>query len=143
MSAALILEQARTLGIVLSARSGKLHYEAPAGRLTPELRQALAAHKLEVIAALHGLTLDDLRGISGPDWPECERDPAVLDALARSVQTRRMRERGIVPPHYTVLTFCRGCNAVVSIYPGVAEMVESCPWCFNRVAGRPVPKPHD
>ncbi|MGH8554577.1 MAG: hypothetical protein ACREUD_03270 [Gammaproteobacteria bacterium] len=36
MSAAQVLEQARALGISLSGSGGKLRYEAPAGRLTPE-----------------------------------------------------------------------------------------------------------
>ena len=52
MSAAQVLEQARALGIVLCAVGGKLRYEAPAGRLTPELRATLAAHKPAILAAL-------------------------------------------------------------------------------------------
>jgi len=35
-----------------SRRGGKLRYEAPAGRLTPELRAALSAHKAGILAAL-------------------------------------------------------------------------------------------
>lgn len=52
MSAAQVLEQARALGIALSGGVGKLRYEAPAGRLTPELRQALAAHKAAILDLL-------------------------------------------------------------------------------------------
>jgi hypothetical protein len=48
MSAVRVLEQARALGIALSASGGKLRYEAPAGRLTPELRAALAANKAAI-----------------------------------------------------------------------------------------------
>lgn len=47
-----MLEQARALGIVLSADGGKLRYEAPAGRLTPELRAALVANKAAILDLL-------------------------------------------------------------------------------------------
>ncbi len=47
-----MLQQARALGIVLSGGGGKLRYEAPAGSLTPELREALAAHKAAILDML-------------------------------------------------------------------------------------------
>lgn len=52
MSAAQVLEQARALGVVLSGVCGKLRYEAPAGSLTPELRESLAAHKAAILDIL-------------------------------------------------------------------------------------------
>lgn len=52
MSAAKVLEQVRALGIVLSSGGGKLCYEAPAGRLTPELREALAENKAAILDIL-------------------------------------------------------------------------------------------
>jgi hypothetical protein len=52
MSAEHILEQARALGIVLSASDGRLRYEAATGRLTPDLRQALAIHKAAILDLL-------------------------------------------------------------------------------------------
>lgn len=52
MKAALVLEQARALGILLTGSGGKLRYEAPAGSLTPELRQALIAHKAAILDLL-------------------------------------------------------------------------------------------
>jgi hypothetical protein len=87
---------------------------------------------------MHGILLSELRELAGQDWPECERDPVLLDTYARSIQVRRMRERGIVPAHYTASTTCAHCGPVL-IFPGAPERVLSCPWCFNRVAGRPVP----
>lgn len=47
-----MLEQARALGIVLSAGDGRLRYEAPAGCLSPELRQALAVNKAAILDIL-------------------------------------------------------------------------------------------
>lgn len=61
-------------------------------------------------------------------------------ALIRAIQTRRMRERGEVPSHYTEVTVCAHCGPI-PIFSGVAERVVFCPWCFNRVAGLPVPRP--
>lgn len=52
MSAAEMLEQARALGIVLSGDGGTLCYEAPAGRLTPELRRTLSENKAAILALL-------------------------------------------------------------------------------------------
>ena len=52
MSAVQVLEEARALGIVLAGSGGRLRYEAPAGRLTQELRQALVAHKAAILDLL-------------------------------------------------------------------------------------------
>jgi hypothetical protein len=86
-----------------------------------------------------GIPLDDLRAHAGKDWPEIESNPAVLECFADIVAIRRMREKGVVPPSYTRKTVCAGCGPV-PIYEGVGPTVEGCPWCFNRAAGRPVPR---
>lgn len=88
---------------------------------------------------IHGIPLDELRKLAGKDWPELDANPALLECFAEIVSIRKMRERGKVPPSYTATTTCRHCGPV-PIFPGVAEKVEGCPWCFNRAAGRPVPR---
>ncbi len=150
MNTAELLTEVQRRGIQLRAEGASLHYQAPKGTLTADLRAKLKAHKAELLTALekstaeriaqdHGLTLADLQQAAGPDWPEIENDPATLEALARAIQTRRMRERGEVPSNYTSTTVCAHCGAV-PIYPGVAERVLGCPWCFSRLKGLPVPK---
>ncbi len=137
-----LIGQAQALGIRLTSKGDKLIVDAPKAVLRPELVGSLRSHKSEILRVLevcHGLTLVDLKQAAGPDWPEIENDPATLEALARSISIRRMRERGEVPPDYTATTVCRHCGPV-PIYPGVAERVLGCPWCFNRVKGLPVPK---
>ena len=52
MSAAQLLARVRDLGITLTGNGDRLHYEAPRGVLTSELRQSLAAHKPQVLAEL-------------------------------------------------------------------------------------------
>ena len=80
----------------------------------------------------------DLRTLAGTDWPEIEASPVLMDTFARAVQVRRMRDRCKVPEHYTAMTLCSGCGPV-PIFPGAPELVDACPWCFNRIAGRSIP----
>ena len=49
-----LTRQCRNAGIRLQARGDRLHVEAPAGCLTPELRQALTDHK-PALMALHAI----------------------------------------------------------------------------------------
>ncbi len=151
MNTAELLTEVQRRGIQLRAEGASLRYRAPKGTLTADLRAKLQAHKAELLTALekptaeriaqdHGLTLADLKQAAGPDWSEIEHDPATLEALANSIQLRRMRERSEVPSNYTSTTICAHCGPV-PIYPGMAEHVLGCPWCFNRVKGLPVPKP--
>jgi len=141
MSAARLLEQVRAAGGQIEARGATIKLRAPKP-LPDALITELRRHKPELLAVLiaqrYGLTVADLTAIAGPDWPECERDPVLLETLARAVQTRRMRERGEVPPTYTATTVCAGCGPV-PIFPGAPSHVLACPWCLNRAAGRPVP----
>ncbi len=44
--------------------------------------------------SLHGLTLAELEEAAGEDWPAVRDEPAMLEALAHAVVTRRQRERG-------------------------------------------------
>ena len=54
MSAVQLIRQCRDAGIHLQARGDRLHVEAPAGSLTPELRQLLTDHKADLLA-LHAI----------------------------------------------------------------------------------------
>lgn len=132
-----LLREADRLGVRLALDGGDIVAEGP---LTDTFVERLRRHKLEVIAALHGLTLDELRELAGKDWPELTANPELLECFADMVSIRHMRERGEVPPHYTARAFCRGCNATIPIFEGVGQTVEGCPWCLNRAAGRPVPR---
>lgn len=64
--------------------------------------------------------------------------PEGLAALARVVHARLHRERGLIPPGWTQPAECRRCGPVV-LWVGAPPTIEGCPWCFNRVAGRPIP----
>ena len=142
MTATDIINQAEAQGIRLTCEGDKLVVDAPKTALRPELVGSLRSHKADILKILevcHGLSLADLKQAAGPDWSEIENDPATLEVLARAIQIRRMRERGEVPAHYTSTAMCAHCGPV-PIYPGVAEHVLGCPWCFNRAKGLPMPK---
>ena len=54
MSAVQLIRQCRDAGIRLQARGDRLHVDAPAGAITPELRQRLTEYKVELLA-LHAI----------------------------------------------------------------------------------------
>ena len=62
MTALDILTLARDAGIVLEARGDILHVDAPAGRLTPELRDQLAKRKPDILAILAPTEFVTLKG---------------------------------------------------------------------------------
>jgi hypothetical protein len=78
MSPAQLLERARALGIVLTVSGDKLRYEAPSGRMTSELRDALSAHKAAILGLLEAESRSarrivsregQLDGRSATHWP--------------------------------------------------------------------------
>jgi len=84
---------------------------------------------------------DELQQEAGDDWDEVSNDPAQLVAFADSLAIVQIRERGIVPDHYTATTECIHCGPV-PIFEGLPEKVNGCPWCFNRNKGLPMPTHH-
>lgn len=159
MSAAEILAAARAAGMCLGLDGTDLLIESDC-EPPPHLLDALRRDKPEILALLsnsdagegpplatttvspnlHGLTLAELEDAAGEDWPEVRDDPAVLEALAHAVVTRRQREQGECPPHWTEHCECAGCGPVF-LWPGSPARVLGCPWCFNRAEGRAIARP--
>jgi hypothetical protein len=159
VSAAETLATAQGAGVRLGLDGTDLFIESD--RAPPlELLDALRRDKPEILALLctsetnvvpppvvatespnlHGLTLAELEEAAGEDWPAVRDDPAVSEALAHAVVTRRQRERGECPPHWTAYCECAGCGPVF-LWPGSPVRVLGCPWCFNRAEERPIPRP--
>lgn len=61
-----------------------------------------------------------------------------LEVFARSVAQRRAMAQGKTPEHYTHRATCNRCGPVWLWFSGE---VQGCPWCWNRVAGFPIPRP--
>jgi hypothetical protein len=52
MNAAKLIEELGSRGVMVEAAGDRLRVDAPKGAVTPELREALAEHKTEVIALI-------------------------------------------------------------------------------------------
>ena len=82
---------------------------------------------------------DELREAAEDDWDEVSNDPAQLVAFADSLAIVQIRESGGVPDTYVSVTTCQKCGPV-PIWPGCLPQVQGCVWCFNRLAGLPMPQ---
>jgi len=61
-----------------------------------------------------------------------------LHAFARSLVQRRDMAQGKRPAHYTERATCKHCGLMWLCFSGE---VLGCPWCWNRAAGKPMPRP--
>jgi hypothetical protein len=61
-----------------------------------------------------------------------------LKAFARSLVQRREMDEGRRPGHYTENATCKHCGPIWLWFSGE---VLGCPWCWNRVADKPIPRP--
>ena len=106
---------------------------SPKKALTPNLASRIKKEKPVLIRSL-----EELKGKAGADWDEIANDPEKLRAFAELLMIGEMRERGIVPEHYTGRTVCKRCGPV-PIWESCPPEVLGCPWCFNRLQCLPVP----
>jgi hypothetical protein len=72
------------------------------------------------------------------DWHKGDISTETLAAFARSLVQRREMEQGNVPANYTERATCKHCGPIWLWFAGD---VLGCPWCWNRAAGRPIPRP--
>ncbi len=85
---------------------------------------------------------------SGSEWSELlenkngELTEQEMPVAEEMVVITEMRQKGIVPDHYTATTNCKHCGPV-PIFEGCWPESDACPWCFNRLRGLPMPNKHD
>lgn len=95
--------------------------------------------------ACRGLPIapSNLRAVLSPedieDWRKGNVSAETLAAFARMLVQRREREAGRVPEGWSERAVCARCGPVWLWFAGE---VLGCPWCWNRAAGRPIPRPH-
>ncbi len=162
MNAALSLPDLQARGVQLWAEGETLRYRAPAGTVTPELLANLQAHKPELLKALgkrqslEQAAADACRGLTGyisPDAlmaklaPEDVReletcpDPLpFLRSFAIALVWTTFRRDGIAPPGWDQPAHCDRCGPVL-LWTSID--VAGCPWCWNRLHGVKIPRPHD
>ncbi len=63
---------------------------------------------------------------------------ATLAAFTRSLVQRREMDQGKRPDHYNEHPTCQHCGPIWLWFSG---KVAGCPWCWNRVADKPIPRP--
>lgn len=133
MSALPIISEMSDYGISVRIVGNGLALSAPKGTLTPQLLSKLRSKKPALLRSLQ-----EMREKAGSDWEEISSDPAKLKAFTELVMILDMRQRGIVPDHYTSTTECNQCGHV-PIFEGCPPLVHGCPWCFNRIKCLPIP----
>lgn len=86
------------------------------------------------------VAIDDLQGAMSDDDLRDSQLMTLngLEALAYAIRATKMREQGQIPPGWSAISSCRHCGSV-PIWEGCPPKVQGCPWCFNRIAGRPIP----
>ena len=149
MSTAQIFDQVMTRGIALSVHNGKIRVEAPEEVLTSDIQDQIRQNKPKIIrhvTSMEKAVLGTELSVSEvyaaldhedrEDWFNGKITPAELHAFAVSIVNRRLREQGKIPAHYTAITHCQGCGDV-PMFEGAPKRVLSCPWCFNRLSGKP------
>ncbi|MCG7926290.1 MAG: hypothetical protein JAY67_12175 [Candidatus Thiodiazotropha taylori] len=72
------------------------------------------------------------------DWRQGVISACTLATFARSLVQRREMDQGKRPEHYTEQATCKHCGP---IWLWLAGEVQGCPWCWNRVSNRPIPRP--
>ncbi len=105
---------------------------SPKKALTSKLASRIKKEKSALIRSLQ-----EIQRKAGADWDETANDPVQLNAFAELLMIVEMREKGIVPDHYTAITACIHCGPV-PIFEGCPPQVDGCPWCFNRIKGLPI-----
>ena len=132
MSALLIISELSDRGIRVRVDGPDLVL-SPKKALTPNLVSRLKNEKPALIQSL-----EELRRKAGADWEEIAGHPDQLKTFTELLMIVKMRENGITPDHYTSKTECKRCGTV-PIFEGCPPQVNGCPWCFNRIKGRPIP----
>lgn len=72
------------------------------------------------------------------DWRNGDFSNELLTAFVQSLAQRKAMEKGNRPDHYTEQATCQYCGP---IWLWFSAEVLSCPWCWNRINGRPIPRP--
>lgn len=72
------------------------------------------------------------------EWRRGHISPENLRAFAKSLEERMIMDEGIRPAHYNKQAECLHCGPV---WLWVERKVLGCPWCWNRKAGKPIPRP--
>ena len=74
------------------------------------------------------------------DWEDATIDENTLAAFANALIQRQTMAKGKRPAHYTKQANCKSCGPV---WLWSSDEVLGCPWCWNRINDKPIPRPHN
>jgi len=102
-------------------------------RLMESLANGCKGLEITPMEVYEALSADDIE-----EWKNGELTQDGLSAFAGLLVDRRLMDQGERPEHFTEKAHCQQCGPV---YLWSRGTVLGCPWCFNRAAGRPIPRP--
>lgn len=79
------------------------------------------------------LTHEDIQ-----DWKNGDVSLEAMSAFALALSQRKSIDAGKRPTNYTERAICKQCGPIWLWQEGT---VYACPWCSNRLAGNPIPRP--
>ena len=157
MNTAALVHKLELQQVRLTADGDRIEIDGPEDAVTDAVIDKLRERKPELLKYLHLSGILKKAGIeaSGEGWivtidelqKALSEDDLLdsqlmtlkgLEALAHVVRATRMRAQGEIPPEWTSITSCRHCGPV-PIWEGCPPDIQGCPWCFNRLAGQPIP----
>lgn len=89
--------------------------------------------RIESKEVLKALTQEDVE-----DWDNGDISDSTLKTFVQSLIQHRDISKGKLPDHYTHHANCRHCGPIWLWFSGE---VQGCPWCWNRLADKPIPRP--
>jgi len=115
------------------ADSASEHSDESDSRLLEALADACRGLSITTMEVHEALAPEDIK-----DWRRGDINSDTLSAFARALVQRRAMDEGQRPEHYTERATCRHCGPIWLWFAGE---VLGCPWCWNRAADRPIPRP--
>jgi hypothetical protein len=102
---------------------------------------------LEVLSSVcHGLIVnprevrDALSIEDVEDWCNGGISATTLLDFSQLLAQRKEIQQGQVPAHFTKQAVCLVCGP---IWFDAVKVLTTCPWCYNRLSNRPIPRPID
>ena len=127
----------KTTSTVISANSANIAEPDPDDirkQLLDAIEPACRGRELTAEEVVDKLSSDDIS-----DWRNGRINNQTLATFARSLIELRAMETGQPPAHYIAVGYCEQCGPIWSWHGG---RVSACPWCRNRLEGRPIPRPY-
>lgn len=82
--------------------------------------------------------LDALSSEDINDWCNSDISTSSLLVFAQSLAQSKIIQQGQVPAHFKSQAICLACGP---IWFDEVKVMAICPWCYNRLSDKPIPRP--